>query len=150
MRALIQRVTQARVIVEEEGQKIITGQIQQGLVTFLGFHSNDTVETVEKMIQKIIKLRIFEDSQHKMNESLLDQKKDHLLVSQFTLYGDCSQGNRPSFKNASSPEHAKKLYEYAIEYSRQLGIKTEVGKFQADMKVELVNDGPVTLYLELP
>lgn len=150
MRALIQRVTQAQVTVEEEGQKIITGQIQQGLVTFLGFHSNDTVETVEKMIQKIIKLRIFEDSQHKMNESLLEKKKEHLLVSQFTLYGDCSQGNRPSFKNASSPEHAKKLYEYAIEYSRQLGIKTEVGKFQADMKVELVNDGPVTLYLELP
>ncbi len=145
MRALIQRVSSATVRVDGK----IIGQIGPGILTLLGVGAGDTESHAEKMIQKILKLRIFEDDAGKMNLSLQDKKYDHLIVSQFTLYGDTSKGNRPSFIEAARPEQASALYEKAVEISRREGVKTETGQFQADMKIELTNDGPVTLWLEV-
>lgn len=146
MRALLQRVKEARVVVEGE----TVGEIGPGILTLLGVSATDTERDVEWIIGKIAKMRIFEDADGKMNLSALDQKLEHLIVSQFTLYGDASQGNRPSFIQAARPEQAKALYEKAIEVSKKLGLKTEVGKFQAHMEVRLLNDGPVTIWLESP
>jgi len=146
MRALIQRVRQANVQVGDE----TVGEIGQGILTFLGVGQNDTFEQVDWMIRKILALRIFEDAEGKMNRSLRDVSGAHLIVSQFTLYGDCSQGNRPGFSEAARPERARELYDYALKLSREAGVQTAGGKFQADMQVELINDGPVTFWLETP
>lgn len=141
MIAIVQRVKSASVSVDGE----IVGRIGPGVLTFLGVADADTEKDAEWMMAKIAKLRVFEDDAGKMNHSLLDKRYSHLVVSQFTLFGDCSKGNRPSFVGAGKPEHAKALYEKSIAISRALGVPTEGGRFQAHMEVSLVNDGPVTL-----
>jgi D-tyrosyl-tRNA(Tyr) deacylase len=144
MRAVIQRVTQAEIRVD--GQ--IVSEIDAGILTLLGVEKNDTEEQMRKLVQKIIELRIFEDENGRMNRSLLDIKGSHLIVSQFTLAGDTSSGRRPSFVNAERPEIAKALYEKALEFSKSCGANTSGGIFQADMKITIVNDGPVTFVLD--
>jgi D-tyrosyl-tRNA(Tyr) deacylase len=143
MKAVIQRVSSASV--EVDGK--IVSSIEKGVLTLLGVEKGDDEEKAAKLIRKICDLRIFEDENGKMNLSLKEVGGGHLIVSQFTLAGDCSQGRRPSFVNAEQPEIARKLYEQAIELSRQAGVTTAGGIFQADMKVSLVNDGPVTFVL---
>jgi D-tyrosyl-tRNA(Tyr) deacylase len=143
MKAVIQRVKQAEVRVE--GQVI--SKIGPGILTLLGFGKGDQESQLRKLIQKICELRIFEDDDGKMNRSLKDVGGSHLIVSQFTLLGDCTNGKRPSFKDAEHPDLAKVLYEKSLIISRELGIETSGGVFQADMKVELINDGPVTFVL---
>ncbi len=144
MRAVIQRVSKAEVRVNGE----IVSKIDTGLLTLLGIAKNDTEEQMRKIIQKIVELRIFEDESGKMNRSLLDIGGSHLIVSQFTLAGDTSSGRRPSFINAERPELAKALYERAIDFSKGLGAVTASGIFQADMKITLENDGPVTFVVD--
>jgi D-aminoacyl-tRNA deacylase len=150
MRAVIQRVKNASVAIanNDSGIEKIVSKIDKGILTLLGFEKGDTEEKLEKMIQKIVSLRIFEDENGKMNLSLSDMGGQHLIVSQFTLLGDCNSGRRPSFVQAELPERAKQLYNKSIELSLGLGIQTYGGVFQADMKVALVNDGPVTFTLE--
>ena len=145
MRAVVQRVSKAEVQV---GGRVV-GSIGHGLLTLLGVGSGDTRVHVEKLVSKILKLRIFEDEQGKMNRSLSDIQGGHLIVSQFTLYGDVSKGNRPSFVQAADPVLARELYEHALAFSASHGVKTASGEFQADMKVELVNDGPATFLIEI-
>ncbi len=144
MRAVIQRVSQAQVVVD--GQEI--SRIGKGIVTLLGVMAGDDEAKVKKLMQKIVELRIFEDDAGKMNRSLLDIGGEHLIVSQFTIVGDCSSGRRPSFTDAEKPERAKELYELALRVSRELGVPPKGGIFQADMQVSLTNDGPVTFILE--
>nr|WP_321465646.1 D-aminoacyl-tRNA deacylase [uncultured Desulfobulbus sp.] len=144
MRAVIQRVSQARV--EVDGQ--ITGAISQGLLVLLGVHRNDTEKDLVWMADKIQHLRIFEDEQGLMNRSLDDIGGQLLVVSQFTLYGDCRKGRRPSWNEAAPPELAKDLYDRLIALCRQRQIPTEAGVFQAMMEVSLTNDGPVTILLD--
>jgi D-tyrosyl-tRNA(Tyr) deacylase len=144
MKAVIQRVKHAEVVVDGEA----VSRIGPGILTLLGVEVGDTEASLRKIIQKICELRIFEDEAGKMNRSLLDVSGEHLIVSQFTLAGDCSSGRRPSFTGAEKPERAKALYELALAISAQLGAKTAGGVFQADMKVSLLNDGPVTFILE--
>lgn len=145
MKALIQRVKWAKVVVDGE----TVGEIGPGILTLLGVGLADTEADAEKIVGKIAKLRIFEDDAGKMNLSLLDRSYAHLIVSQFTLYGDLTKGNRPSFVDAAKPELAQRLYEKALEVSRALGIPTASGTFQAQMEVSLLNDGPVTFMLDL-
>ena len=145
MRVVIQRVQEASVVVD--GKEV--SRIDQGVLSLFGVQSGDDESQVEKMIQKIVALRIFEDEQGKMNRSLLDIGGQHLIVSQFTLLGDCAKGRRPSFLDAEKPDRANELYEYAVKVSQGFGVVTQGGVFQADMKVSLVNDGPVTFVLEL-
>ena len=144
MRAVIQRVAEARVSV---GQEIVS-DIGPGLCIFLGIAVNDSEKDAESLASKIGSLRIFEDEQGKMNRSVRDTRGDLLVVSQFTLYGDCRKGNRPSFSAAAAPEPAKRLYDDFVQRLRQTGLKVATGEFRAHMKVALVNDGPVTLILE--
>lgn len=149
MRALIQRVSWGKVVVAGE----TVGEIGPGIVTLLGVGSSDTEADAEKLIEKIARLRIFEDEAGKMNLSLLDlgaagKPVGHLLVSQFTLYADTSKGNRPSFIQAGKPELARALFEKALRHSAAIGLKTAGGRFQAHMEVSLLNDGPVTFWLE--
>lgn len=144
MKLVIQRVKRASVEVEKE----IIGKIEQGFLVLLGVGPEDTEETADFLVQKLVKLRVFEDENQKMNLSVKDIKGELLIVSQFTLYADCSGGNRPSFTNAAKPEKANQLYEYFIQKCKEENIKVEHGKFGADMKVELLNDGPVTILLE--
>lgn len=144
MKTVIQRVINANVKVDNE----IVGEIKQGFVVLLAISDKDEEIDVEKMVSKIVNLRIFSDNNGKMNLSIKDINGELLVISQFTLYADCSKGNRPSFSNAGKPEHANKLYEYFIKTSKELGIHTEHGAFGADMKVSLTNDGPVTIELE--
>ncbi len=146
MKAVIQRVKNAKVEVGEE----ITGRIGRGLLVFLGVGKNDTVQDIEWMTEKISGLRIFEDDSGKMNLSIMDVRGEALIVSQFTLYGDCRKGRRPSFASAANPEKANFLYEEFISTFRLKGIKTETGRFQAMMDISLVNDGPVTIIVESP
>lgn len=146
MRALIQRVKSARVTVDGE----VVGEIGPGILTLLGVGQGDTERELKWVIEKILKLRIFEDPAGKMNLSVQDVGGSHLLVSQFTLYGDCAKGNRPSFVGAGPPDLARALYERGLELSRASGVPTAGGRFQADMQVSLVNDGPVTLWIESP
>jgi len=146
VRALIQRVRSAKV---EVGSQCV-GEIGFGLLTFLGVSQNDTEKDLQWMIDKILNLRIFEDQNKKMNLSLLDAKGEHLLVSQFTLYGDTSQGRRPGFVEAARPEQARILYEKGIALSQSAGVKTAHGVFQAHMQVSLINDGPTTFWVESP
>ena len=144
MKAVIQRVSNANVKVE--GKPV--GSIDKGFVVLLGVGNNDNREKADYLIKKITALRIFRDEADKMNLSLKDVKGEILIISQFTLFADCSRGNRPSFTNAGNPELANELYEYFIEECKKLGFKTEHGIFGADMKVSLTNDGPVTIVLE--
>ena len=144
MKLVIQRVKHAKVEVENE----IVGKIEQGFLVLLGVGPEDTEETADYLVQKLIKLRVFEDENGKMNLSLKDINGELLIVSQFTLYADCKKGNRPSFTNAAPPEKAKQLYEYFVLQAKNLGLKVETGSFGAHMKVELLNDGPVTILLE--
>ncbi len=128
----------------------MVGEIGPGILTLLGIGAQDTEAHAEKIVGKIARLRIFEDESGKMNRSLLEEPSlGHLLVSQFTLYGDLSKGNRPGFALAARPEIALPLYEKAVEISRSLGIPTQTGTFQAHMNVSLLNDGPVTFILDL-
>lgn len=144
MKAIIQRVTNAAVSVE--GNQI--GAIEKGLLILLGVCNEDTKEEVNKFVDKITGLRIFEDENGKTNLSLQDVEGELLVISQFTLYADCKKGRRPSFINAGNPDLAKELYEYFIEMAKTKVEKVEQGEFGADMKVSLVNDGPFTIVLD--
>lgn len=144
MRSVVQRVTKASVTVEGE----VIGKIGKGFLILLGVSDEDTEKDLVYMADKISGLRVFEDADEKMNLSLLDIGGEALVVSQFTLYGDCRKGKRPSFSSAGKPEYANAMYEKFAELLREKGIKTEMGRFGADMKVELLNDGPVTLMLD--
>jgi D-tyrosyl-tRNA(Tyr) deacylase len=144
MRAVVQRVSRARVTVDGG----VTGEIADGLMILLGVGRNDTSAMANSMAEKIANLRIFEDEQRKMNRSLLDVKGSALVVSQFTLYGDARGQRRPSFVAAAAAEQGKKLYEEFSEALRRLGITVATGVFQAMMSVELVNEGPVTILLD--
>ncbi|MCB0367311.1 MAG: D-tyrosyl-tRNA(Tyr) deacylase [Bdellovibrionaceae bacterium] len=144
MKAVVQRVQRASVQVDGR----VVGEIGPGLMTLLGVEKGDSEDQLKWMVQKILDLRIFPDQAGKMNLSLLETGGGHLIVSQFTLAGDCSRGRRPAFTGAEDPERAKEFYLRAIELSQAAGVKTEAGEFGGDMKVELVNDGPVTLILE--
>lgn len=144
MRAVLQRVSRARVTVEGR----VTGEIGAGLMVLLGVGRDDTSTVAASLAEKVANLRIFEDEQNKMNRSLLDVKGSALVVSQFTLYGDARGQRRPSFITAAPPEKAKQLYEEFTAALRGLGIKVATGIFQAMMSVELVNEGPVTILLD--
>jgi len=144
MRAVVQRVLRGNVTVDGK----VVGSIGKGYVVLLGVSEQDTSEDVAYMAEKIVNLRIFEDADGKMNLSLLDVKGELLAVSQFTLYGDCRKGRRPSFATAARPEKAQMLYNEFVEKCRDMGVKTETGIFQADMKVEILNDGPVTVIVD--
>ena len=144
MRAVLQRVSRAKVTVDGE----IIGQIKKGLLVLLGVSSKDTEKDAVYLVEKIVNLRIFDDADDKMNDSLLDFGGELLVVSQFTLYGDASKGRRPSFIEAARPEEANRLYEFFVASARKRVAKVETGRFQALMDVELVNDGPVTILLD--
>ena len=144
MRAVVQRVKNSSVNVGGD----VVGKIGQGLLVLLGVANGDTTKDADFMAKKISHLRIFEDENQKMNRSLLDVGGEILVVSQFTLLGDCRKGRRPSFINAAGPEQATKLYEYFVKKTREQGISVQTGQFRAMMEVELINDGPVTLILE--
>ena len=144
MRAVVQRVTKADVKIDGR----VTGKIDDGLLVLLGVGNGDTEEDMKYIADKIIKLRIFSDENDKMNLSLEDVGGSMLVISQFTLYGDCSHGRRPYFGNAMEPVSANEMYEKFVAYIREQGIHTETGEFGADMKVSLTNDGPVTIILE--
>ncbi|BDD89424.1 D-aminoacyl-tRNA deacylase [Desulfofustis limnaeus] len=144
MRAVVQRTTKAAVTVA--GQEI--SSIGPGVVVFLGIHQHDGSKEVAKLADKLVHLRIFPDQQGRMNRSLADLHGELLVVSQFTLYGDCRKGRRPSFSQAAPPHQAEQLYRQFVETVERLGIKVATGRFQADMDVCLVNDGPVTLLLD--
>lgn len=144
MRFLIQRVKKAQVDVNNK----IVGKIDNGFLVFIGITHKDTKEIADYLVKKLINLRIFEDEKGKMNLSLNDVKGSILLVSQFTLYANCLEGNRPSFTEAAKPDFANELYEYIIDECKKKNDKVQTGIFGADMKIELVNDGPVTIILE--
>ena len=144
MRAVVQRVTKGSV--EIEGK--IVGSINKGLVVLLGVSEKDTSEDVAYMAEKVLNLRVFDDEEGKMNYSLLDINGELLVVSQFTLYGDCRKGRRPNYMAAAKPEKADALYNDFVNLCKAQNVKTETGVFQADMKVEIINDGPVTLMVD--
>ena len=144
MRAVVQRVSGGQV----EIGGMVVGKIGQGLVVLLGVGQGDSQGDIDYLAEKIVNLRIFEDAGGKMNLSLLDTVGSLLVVSQFTLYGDCRKGRRPGFDAAARPEAAKALYESFVEKCREYGVKVETGVFQAEMQVSLTNDGPVTLLLD--
>lgn len=146
MRCVVQRVTSAKV----EVNGAVCGEIGRGLLVFLGVAKGDTAPDAEFLASKVAQLRIFADAQGKMNLSLIETGGAVLAVSQFTLYGDCRKGRRPSFDDAAAPEEARALYEHFVAAVRGLGVRVETGVFQADMAVTLVNDGPVTLIVESP
>ena len=144
MRAVIQRVTQAEVVIEQQS----VGKIAQGFMILLGIHESDTIDDVAYLVRKISKLRVFEDDGGKMNLSLQEINGSILSVSQFTLYADTKKGNRPSFIEAARPEVAIPLYEQFNKQLKELAIPVETGEFGADMKVSLINDGPVTIIID--
>lgn len=145
MKLVIQRVKHASVTVDNN----VVGKIENGYMVLLGVGPEDTKSEVDYLVQKLVKLRVFEDENGKMNLSIKDTDGELLIISQFTLYADCTGGNRPSFTNAAKPDKANELYEYFIQKCKNENIKkVEHGIFGADMKVELLNDGPVTILLE--
>jgi len=144
MRALVQRVTEAKVIVDES----TIGTIRKGLLIFVGISRTDTPRDADYVLGKVLGLRIFPDHEGKMNRSVEEACGALLLVSQFTLYGDCRKGRRPSFDSAAPPEQALALYNYFVESARRGPVPVETGVFQSHMEVHLVNDGPVTLWIE--
>jgi D-tyrosyl-tRNA(Tyr) deacylase len=144
MRCVIQRVSKASVRVENE----TIAQINHGILALVGIGREDDLKDLHWMAEKISGLRIFEDEQGKMNLSLLDVQGEMLMVSQFTLYGDCRKGKRPSFTEAAAPQDAEKLFNELVNAVRQKGISVETGKFQSEMAVELINQGPVTIILD--
>ena len=144
MRGCVQRVTRASVTVDRR----IEGQIAAGLLVLLGVDAEDTPEDIDWMVQKVLNLRIFADDADQMNRSLLDVRGELLIVSQFTLFGDCRKGRRPSFTQAAPPEKAEEFYERFIRDMKASGLTVASGTFRADMQVELVNDGPVTLWID--
>lgn len=145
MKLVIQRVKNANVVVENK----IIGEIEQGFMVLLGVAPTDTKEIAEFLVQKLIRLRVFEDENQKMNLSIQDIDGELLIVSQFTLYANCNHGNRPSFVDAAEPKMANELYEYFVEQCKKQNVKkVATGEFGADMQVSLQNDGPVTIVLE--
>lgn len=144
MKFLIQRVTQAEVSVDSR----TIGRIQKGFLVFIGVSQRDTKEIADKMVRKLLNLRIFEDDAGKTNLSLEAVDGSLLIISQFTLYADCKHGNRPSFINAGKPDMANELYEYIIDKCKETVSNVQHGEFGADMKVSLVNDGPFTILLD--
>jgi D-tyrosyl-tRNA(Tyr) deacylase len=144
MRAVVQRVSRASVRVDRQ----LTGSIGAGLVVFIGIHGTDGLAEIQWMADKVTNLRIFDDEEGKMNRSLLDLGKEMLIVSQFTLYGDCRKGRRPGYSDAAPPAHAEPVYQGFIKEVQRRGIPIATGRFQASMEVELVNDGPVTLLID--
>jgi D-tyrosyl-tRNA(Tyr) deacylase len=145
MRAVVQRVTKSKVTVGQE----IAGSIKKGLVVLLGIGKEDTAKDIEYLANKIVNLRVFEDENGKMNLSVLDINGELLVVSQFTLFGDCRKGNRPSFINAAAPDEANRMYMEFLKHIRlNYPIKVEEGVFQAEMALEIHNDGPVTILLD--
>lgn len=146
MRILIQRVSRAEVRVNQN----VEGRIGPGIVALIGFATADTEKDADYLADKLIHLRIFSDQDGKMNLSAMDTHAGLLLISQFTLYGDCRKGRRPGFDAAAPPDLARELYQYFVDKVRQSGLITQPGVFQAHMEVELINDGPVTFLLESP
>lgn len=144
MKFVIQRVTHASVTVDRD----VLGKIEKGFMVLIGIEDSDTQAVADKMISKMLGLRIFEDEEGKMNLALKDVGGGLLLISQVTLYADCKKGNRPSFVKAGKPDMAEPMYEYIIEKCREQIKNTQKGQFGADMKVELLNDGPVTIVLD--
>ena len=144
MRLVIQRVSEASV--EIEGK--INGEIKEGFMVLVGITNDDNKEVVEKMADKLIHLRIFEDENEKLNLSLMDVKGEILSISQFTLYANCKKGRRPSFFDEAKPDLSKPLYEYFTEYLKKKGVHVETGIFGAMMNVSLINDGPTTIILD--
>jgi len=144
MRAVVQRVGKAAVVVDSES----VGEIGAGILVLLGVNRDDNESNAEKMVDKVLNLRIFNDDQGKMNLSCLEVNGDALVISQFTLYGDCRKGRRPSYAHAAEPEKAERLYEYFVRKMREFPLKVETGIFGAMMSVSLVNEGPVTLIVE--
>lgn len=144
MRAVIQRVSSSKVVVCNE----VIGAINKGFNILLGIAKNDTIEDALYLKEKIINLRVFEDENNKLNLSLKDVNGELLIISQFTLYGDCRKGRRPNFMEAQSGEEAEKLYDFFVEECKKEVIKVETGEFGADMKVSIENDGPVTLIID--
>jgi D-tyrosyl-tRNA(Tyr) deacylase len=148
MRVLLQRVSHAEVRVGDSGGHRVTGRIGRGFLVLVGFTHNDGDEQLDWMAEKILGLRLFADAEEKMNLALTDVGGSLLVVSQFTLYGDARKGRRPSFIDAARPETAIPLYERFVQRLRERGAHVETGEFGATMDVELVNEGPVTLWLE--
>lgn len=146
MRAVVQRVSKSSVTIENH----VVGKIGKGLLVLLGVAKGDEPPDADFLAEKIANLRIFEDDDHKMNRSLMDTQGEMLVVSQFTLLGDCRKGRRPSFVLAAPPDIADRLYLQFVEAVRSKGLHVETGQFQAMMAVSLINDGPVTLVLESP
>ena len=145
MKLVVQRVKNANVVIENK----TVGEIKQGFMVLLGVAPTDTKEIADFLVQKLIKLRVFEDENQKMNLSIQDIDGELLIVSQFTLYADCNHGNRPSFIGAAAPDMANELYQYFVEQCKKQNIKkVATGEFGADMQVSLQNDGPVTIILE--
>lgn len=144
MRMVIQRVTEASVTVNDE----VVGSIGRGIAVLLGVAKGDTEKEADYLVNKLVHLRIFEDEAGKMNRSLLDIGGELLVVSQFTLLGDCRKGRRPGFSNAAPPDEADRLYLYVVEQLRAQGIRVETGQFQAMMLVNIHNDGPVTFVID--
>ena len=144
MKALIQRVQRAAVTIDGK----LYSKVGAGMLVLLGVEKGDGKENADKLVQKLVNLRIYEDENEKMNRSLLDVKGEMLIVSQFTLCGDCKKGTRPSFDKSAPPEVAKDLYEYFISKIKSLNIPCATGQFGAMMDVELINDGPVTFMIE--
>lgn len=145
MKVLIQRVKRASVTIDNN----LYSSVNKGILALVGIEKGDTIENIQKLAKKVINLRIFPDENDKMNRSLIDIQGEMLIVSQFTLCGDCKKGTRPSFDNSAPPDIANKLYEDFIKEVQSYGIKTGTGQFGAMMDVELINDGPVTFMLEV-
>lgn len=144
MKFVIQRVTQATCVVDKQ----ITGSIEHGYCVFIGVSDNDTRQIADKMIRKLLGLRIFSDENDKINLSIQDVSGSLLLISQFTLYANCRKGNRPSFVEAGKPDFANEMYEYIIQECKKEIANVQTGVFGADMKISLVNDGPFTIVLD--